>query len=93
MQYYVNAVEQIISNDALAEYSGSTKYGDRSIALTKYYEKLSNVANDIGDGKSHTYMRINIESSVGEQVKSDMLGQYLESIPTPEPEPELEQES
>lgn len=91
MMYYVNAVEQIISGEALSEYSTSEKHADRSAAMTKYYQKLSNVANDIGEGKAHTYMRIEIESSVGELVKSDSLGQYLEALPEPEPEPEPEE--
>ena len=92
MMYYVTAMEQIISNGELSEYSTSEKHVDRSTAMTKYYQKLSNVANDIGEGKSHTYMRINIKSSVGEVVKPDeVLGQYLEALPEPEPEPEPEE--
>lgn len=95
MKYYIKSIEQIITKDeqtgeqTLSEYCKMEKVNDKNTALSKYYEKLSNVAADLG--KAHTYMTIGIESSVSDSIKSDTIGQYLEALPQPEPEPEPEQ--
>ncbi len=81
MQYYIDTTEQIIKDGALAEYGGKEKAGtDESSALSKYYKKLSDVSADIGN--VHTYMNAKLVNSVGGEIKSDEVGQYLTELPT-----------
>lgn len=75
MQYYIETIEQIYKDEAYSEYGGTEKVADENTALSKYYTKLSNVAADLGKG--HTYMLIKIINSVGGEVKSDVIGQYI----------------
>lgn len=74
MQYYIQTIEQTISDGALAEYGGSEKVADENTALNKYYTKLANVSADIGN--NHTYMGIKLVNSVFGVIKSDSVGQY-----------------
>ena len=74
MQYYIITIEQIIKDGALTEYGATEKVADENSALSKYYTKLSNVANDLG--KNHTYMFIKIVNSYGVAVKTDTIGDY-----------------
>lgn len=85
MKYYITTIEQINQNGELAEYGTSEKVDSESLALSKYYKKLSDVAADIG--KNHTYMDIKISNSYGSIFKSDRIGQYQE-----EAEPDSEEE-
>ncbi len=75
MSYYIQSVEQIIKDGALAEYGNTERVvTDENTALNKYYTKLANVSADIG--VNHTYMRIKVENSVGGIIKSDAIGEY-----------------
>ena len=88
MKYYIKSIEQIIVTDeqtgeqTLSEYITTEKTNDEHSALSKYYKKLSETAADLG--KNHTYMTIGIESSISDSIKSDTIGQYLESLPVTE---------
>jgi hypothetical protein len=75
MQYYIETIEQIYKDGAYSEYGGTEKVADETTALSKYYKKLSDVAADLG--KNHTYLLIKIINSVGGEVKSDVIGQYV----------------
>ena len=79
MQYYIQTIEQIYKDEAYSEYGGIEKVADETTALSKYYKKLSDVAADLG--KNHTYMLIKIINSVGGEVKSDVIGQYITEEP------------
>lgn len=81
MQYYIETIEQI-NTDGLAEYGGTEKVADETLAMSKYYKKLSDVSADIG--KNHTYMNIKIVNSFGVTVKEDAVGNYLEELPVVE---------
>lgn len=74
MQYYIETIEQIISDGALAEYGGTEKVADENTALNKYYTKLANVSADIG--ANHTFMKIRLVNSVGGEIKQDSVGSY-----------------
>ena len=76
MIYYIFAIEQIIKNEELQEYCTQEKVADTQLALSKFYKKLSDVANDIGKG--HTWMDIRILNSIGGMVKHDKVGEYVE---------------
>ena len=82
MQFYIQTIEQIYKDEAYSEYGAVEKVADENTALSKYYTKLSNVAADLG--KSHTYMLIKIVNSVGGEVKSDAIGQYVTEEPDEE---------
>lgn len=82
MQYYIETIEQIYKDGAYSEYGGTEKVADENTALSKYYTKLSNVAADLG--QNHTYMLIKIVNSVGGEVKSDVIGQYVTDEPIEE---------
>ena len=89
MKFYVQSIEQInAEGGAHSEYSKSEKVNDYNSALTKFYDKLSNVAADLG--KAHTFMFIEIVNSTGAQVKKDAVGDYIDDDIQPEPEPETE---
>jgi hypothetical protein len=82
MQFYIQTIEQIYKDEAYSEYGNIEKVADENTALSKYYTKLSNVAADLG--KNHTYMLIKIVNSVGGEVKSDVIGQYVTENPDEE---------
>ena len=82
MQFYIQTIEQIYKEEAYSEYGNIEKVADENTALSKYYTKLSNVAADLG--KNHTYMLIKIINSVGGEVKSDAIGQYVTEEPDEE---------
>lgn len=85
MKYYIETIEQINTEGGVTEYGSTEKVDDESVALSKYYKKLSDVAADIG--KNHTYMDIKIFTSYGASIKGDKIGQYQE-----EAEPDSEEE-
>lgn len=82
MQYYIETIEQIYKDEAYSEYGGTEKVADENTALSKYYTKLSNVAADLG--VNHTYMNIKLINSVGGEIKSDVIGQYVTEEPDEE---------
>jgi hypothetical protein len=82
MQYYIETIEQIYKDEAYSEYGGTEKVADETTALSKYYKKLSDVAADLG--VNHTYMNIKLINSVGGEIKSDVIGQYVTEDPDEE---------
>lgn len=82
MQFYIQTIEQIYKDEAYSEYGGTEKVADENTALSKYYTKLSNVAADLG--VNHTYMNIKLINSVGGEIKSDVIGQYVTEEPDEE---------
>ena len=92
MKYYIETMEQITTDEygTLSEYAKVESCSDENTALTKFYNKLSDVSADLTkEGKHHTYMRIKIINSVGNIIKSDFLGAYrMEPGPEPNPTPE-----
>lgn len=80
MQIYVKKTEQIIKDGALSEYASAEKFADRQSADVKFFKALSDVSADIG--KNHTFMHIAIEDSVGNTLKVENIGHYLEKLPT-----------
>lgn len=75
MRFYLDTIEQIIGEGgALSEYGAREKKNDEQSALTAFYQKLSNVAADLGKG--HTYMDIKIVNSEGGCIKKDAVGAY-----------------
>lgn len=78
MIYYIDTIEEIIKDGANTEYGGRAKEGsDLNAVLAKYYKKLSDVSADIG--KNHLFMDIRIVNSLGEVVKKDAVGKYVEA--------------
>lgn len=75
MQYYIETIEQINKDGVISEYGATEKVADETLALSKYYTKLSNVAADLG--KNHTYMNIKVVNSYGVVVKEDAVGNYV----------------
>lgn len=80
MNIYVKKTEQIISEGALAEYASADKFADRQSADIKFYKALSDVSADLG--RNHTFMHIAIEDSLGNTLKIENIGQYLEELPS-----------
>ena len=81
MFYYIDTIEQVKGTEEapINEYGARTKEGnDINVVLSKYYTKLANASNDIGEGKNHYYMDIRIVDSNGGVVKKDKVGQYQE---------------
>lgn len=76
MQYYINTIEQINKDGVISEYGATEKVADETLALSKYYKKLSDVSADLG--KSHTYMNIKLVDSQGSTLKADVIGKYEE---------------
>lgn len=74
MKLYIVTIEQIITEDGYTEYGKIEKVDSEELALSKFYQKLSNVAADLGKG--HTYMDIKIFNSLGGCIKKDAIGQY-----------------
>ena len=77
MKYYIVTIEQINSEGGYAEYGKIEKANTEEAALTKFYQNLSLVANDLGKG--HTYLDIKIFNSLGGCIKKDQVGQYQEN--------------
>ena len=66
MNYYIDTIEQVKGTEegSINEYGARSKEGtDFNVVLSKYYTKLANVSNDIGEGKNHYYMDIRIVDS------------------------------
>ena len=83
MKFYLDTIEQIIGvSGEFSEYGGREKKNDEQAALTAFYQKLSNVAADLGKG--HTYMDIKIVNSEGGCIKRDSVGQYQQEEPVEE---------
>lgn len=81
MNYYIDTIEQVKGTEegSINEYGARTKEGtDYNVVLSKYYTKLANVSNDIGEGKNHYYMDIRVVDSNGGVIKKDKVGQYVE---------------
>ena len=83
MRYYIDTIEQVKTENE----GEVSEYGKREIQpktktyeeiLSAYFTKLSNVANDIGEGKNHYYMDIKIVDSDGGVLKKDKVGQRVE---------------
>lgn len=87
MKYYIFTIEQINGEEGHSEYAGSSKYNDLKSAEVAYFQKLSNVANDIGI--NHTYMAIEIRDSFGNTIREDKIGQYVNEETVLILEPEL----
>ena len=80
MFYYIDTIEQVKGTEEspINEYGARTKEGaDFNAVLSKYYTKLANVSNDIGEDKNHYYMDIRIVDSNGGVLKKDKVGQYV----------------
>lgn len=89
MSYYIQTIEQIIKDNALAEYGTIEKITDEQLAYSKFYKKLSDVSASIG--KAHTFMDIKILNSVGGIIKKDSIGTYQTEVPVVETETETEE--
>ena len=78
MIYYIDTIEQIVKDGENTEYGARSKEGaDLNAVLAKYYKKLSDVSADIG--KNHLFMDIRIVNSLGEVVKKDAVGKYVDA--------------
>lgn len=77
MQYYIYSIEQINKDGDYAEYGGTEKVAEFTLAESKYYKKLSDVSADIGT--NHTYMDIRLLNSYGGEVHHDSIGKYVEA--------------
>ena len=78
MIYYIDTIEQIVKDGENTEYGGRAKESaDLNAVLAKYYKKLSDVSADIG--KNHLFMDIRIVNSLGEVVKKDAVGKYVDA--------------
>jgi len=76
MKFYIDTIEQVISDGVRSEYGSRERKNDENSALTAYYQKLSNVAADLNKG--HLYMDIKITNSLGGIIKRDQLGAYVD---------------
>ena len=76
MAYYIDTIEQVKGEDgAVNEYGKREKEGsDLNVVLSKFFTKLANVSNDIGEGKNHYFMDIRIVDSNGGVIKKDQVG-------------------
>lgn len=82
MFYYIDTIEQVKGQEegTINEYGARTKeIGTFEEVQAKYFTKLANVSNDIGEGKNHYYMDIRIVNSEGGIEAKQQLGQYVES--------------
>ena len=79
--YYIDTIEQVKGeNGAINEYGKREKEGaDLNVVLSKFFTKLANVSNDIGEGKNHYFMDIRIVDSHGGVIKKDQVGSYVEA--------------
>ena len=81
MNYYIDTIEQVKGEEegTVNEYGKRTKEGsDLNVVLSKFFKKLSDVSNDIGEGKNHFFMDIRIVDSNGGVIKKDQLGKLVE---------------
>ena len=84
MFYYIDTIEQVKGTEegTINEYGVRSKEGsDYNVVLSKFFTKLANVSNDIGEGegKNHYFMDIKIVNSVGAVMKKDQVGKYVEA--------------
>ena len=79
MAYYIDTIEQVKGEDgAVNEYGKREKEGsDLNVVLSKFFTKLANVSNDIGEGKNHYFMDIRIVDSNGGVIKKDQVGSLV----------------
>lgn len=80
MKFYVLKIEQIISEGTLTEYANVTKFNDKQSAEVNYFQALSNVANDIGPNKNHTFMKIQILDSFANILRQESIGEYQQIL-------------
>lgn len=82
MAYYVDTIEQVKGESGVNEYGKREKKGTFAEARTAFFQKLTNVSNDLVDDdpeKKHYFMDIRIVNSLGGIEKEDTLGTYKES--------------
>ena len=87
MNYYIDTIEQVKGEEegTVNEYGKRTKEGsDLNVVLSKFFKKLSDVSNDIGEGKNHYFMDIRIVDSNGGVIKKDQLGKRVDAAPAEE---------
>lgn len=82
-KFYTFFIEQIVSGDSYAEYSGTTGYATHGDAQIAYFEKLKNVSASIKAG-THKYCFAEIRDSFGNVYEKNVLGERV--MPAPEPE-------
>ncbi len=80
MAFYIDTIEQVkAEGGVINEYGKREKQsGTYEQTLSAFFTKLSNVANDIGEGKNHYFMDIRIVDSKGGVLKKDSVGEYQE---------------
>ena len=81
MAFYVDTIEQVkgVEEGTINEYGLRTKKATYESALTDFYTKLGNVANDLIEAdpeKNHYFMDIRIVDSKGGVVKRDSVGTH-----------------
>lgn len=81
MAFYVDTIEQVkgAEEGAINEFGQRTKKAAYESALTNFYTKLGNVANDLietDSTKNHYFMDIRIVDSKGGVVKRDSVGTH-----------------
>lgn len=87
MNYYIDTIEQVKGEEegTVNEYGKRSKEGsDLNVVLSKFFKKLSDVSNDIGEGKNHYFMDIRIVDSNGGVIKKDRLGKRVDATPAEE---------
>ena len=73
MKYYIQTIEQVKKEEGgYNEYANVEKVNDESLAMSKFYKKLSDVSNS----SAHQYMDIKVVNSLGGVVKKDSIGVY-----------------
>lgn len=81
MNYYIDTIEQTKGTEegSINEYGKREKQTTFESALTAFYTKLGNVANDLISAdatKNHYFMDIRIVDSKGGVVKRDSVGTH-----------------
>lgn len=76
MKYYVDTIELVNGQEegTFNEYGNREKFDSEKSALTRFYTKLTNVANSA----NHVFLDIKIVNSLGGCIKRDSIGQYQE---------------
>ena len=83
MAYYIDTIEQAKGEEGINEFGKREKQnGTFEEVESKYFKKLSDVANDIiteeTPDKNHYFMDIRIVDSLGGVKKKDRVGKYQE---------------
>lgn len=81
MAFYLDTIEQVkgAEEGQINEYGQRTKQNSYESALTAFYTKLGNVANDLIEAdatKNHYFMDIRIVDSKGGVLKKDKVGTH-----------------